>query len=403
MDRQILGLLAPKLQSEFAWTEIEYGNIVTAFQIAYAIGLLAFGRIIDVLGTKRGYTISITIWSLAAMGHALARSVFGFGVARFALGLGEAGNFPAAVKAIAEWFPKKERALATGIFNSGSNVGAIAAPLLVPWLTIHFGWQSSFLIIGALGFVWVIFWLASYNAPERKEGLSSEELAHILSDPPEPPSEKIPWLRLLACRQTWAYVVGMALTAPVWWFYLYWLPKFFHKQHGLDLVNLGLPLVVIYSMTCLGSIGGGLLSSHLIKHGWSVNAGRKLALGVCALFTVPVVVASQVSNLWAATLLIGLAASAHQGWSANLFTLVSDLFPKKAVASVVGTGAMVGAVTAVLFAQITGFLLEKTGNYWVLFVFCGCAYLVAFTVIQILIPHMEPAPLSAQNTGSPPV
>ncbi len=397
MDRQILGLLAPKLQTEFAWSEVEYGNIVTAFQVAYAIGLVGFGRIIDGVGTKRGYSIAIVVWSLAAMGHALARSVFGFGVARFALGLGEAGNYPAAIKTVAEWFPKKERALATGIFNSGSNVGAIVAPLVVPWLTIQFGWQASFIFLGALGFAWVLFWLAKYDGPETKKGLSSSELTYILSDPAEVPLEKIPWLRLFGYRQAWAYIVGMALTAPVWWFYLYWLPKFFHARHGLDLVNLGPPLVVIYSMACLGSIGGGSLSSALIKRGWSINAGRKIAMLICALCVVPVIFASEISNLWGATLLIGVAASAHQGWAANLFTLVSDLFPKQAVASVVGLGAMIGSVTSVLFAQSTGFILEKIGSYRPLFFFCGCAYLVALLLIQMLIPRMAPAVIDAQK------
>ncbi len=389
MDRQILGLLAPKLQNEFAWNELEYSNIVTAFQVAYAIGLLGFGRIIDRIGTKRGYSIAVVVWSFAAMGHALARSVFGFGVARFALGLGEAGNFPAAIKAVAEWFPKRERALATGVFNSGSNVGAIVAPLVVPWLTVRFGWQASFVFLGSLGFIWIVFWLVQYDAPERKQGLSVAERAYILSDPAEPHLAKVPWLRLLACRQAWAFIVGMALTAPVWWFYLYWLPKFFHARHGLDLVGLGPPLVVIYSMTCLGSIGGGLLSSTLIKRGWSINSARKLTLLICALCAVPVLFAAQVSNIWAAVLLIGLAASAHQGWSANLFTLVSDLFPKQAVASVVGLGSMIGAIAAVVFAQSTGFILQKFGSYQILFVVCGCAYLVALAVIQILVPRLD--------------
>jgi ACS family hexuronate transporter-like MFS transporter len=359
---------------------VEYGNIVTAFQVAYAIGLLGFGRVIDRIGTKRGYSIAIVIWSLAAMGHALARSVFGFGVARFALGIGEAGNFPAAIKAVAEWFPKKERALATGIFNSGSNVGAIVAPLVVPWLTVRFGWQASFVFLGLLGFVWIIFWLIQYEAPEKKTGLTASECAYILSDPAEGSLEKVPWMRLLAYRQAWAVIVGMTLTAPGWWFYLYWLPKFFH------------------SMTCLGSIGGGLLSSTLIKRGWSINSARKTAMLICALCVVPVIFAAQVSSTWVAVLLIGLAASAHQGWSANLFTLVSDLFPKQAVASVVGLGSMSGSVAAVVFAQSTGFILQKFGSYQILFVVCGCAYLVALAAIQILIPRMEPAVI--QSAGS---
>ncbi|MEI8233999.1 MAG: MFS transporter [Verrucomicrobiota bacterium] len=391
MDRQILGILAPRLQTEFGWSEMEYGNIVTAFQAAYAIGLLVFGRIIDLMGTKHGYSIAISFWSLAAMAHALAQSVFGFGAARFALGLGEAGNFPAAIKAVAEWFPKKERALATGLFNSGANVGAILAPLLVPWLTIQFGWQASFLLLGAVGFIWIVFWAITYEAPEKKENLSPLELAHILSDPAEPTAKNIPWKSLFGYRQTWAYIVGMALSAPVWWFYLYWLPKFLHATYGLNLGSLGPPLVVIYSMTCLGSIGGGWLSSHLINRGWSINAARKTTLLVCAACVVPVIFAAKASNVWVATLLIGLAASAHQGWSANLFTLVSDLFPKQAVASVVGLGSMFGSLAAMLFAQSTGFVLAKTGSYWGLFLLCGFSYLVALAIMHILVPRMKPA------------
>ena len=398
MDRQILGILAPQLQSEFGWSETAYGNIVTAFQAAYAIGLVGFGRIIDLVGTKLGYSIAISLWSLAAMAHALARSVLGFGAARFALGLGEAGNFPAAIKTVAEWFPKKERALATGIFHSGANIGAILVPLLVPWLTIQFGWQASFLLLGTLDFVWLAFWAVMYEEPNKKKNLSPLELKYILSDPAEQETEKIPWKSLFGYRQTWAYIVGMALSAPVWWFYLYWLPKFLHATYGLNLSRLGPPLVVIYSMTCVGSIGGGWLSSHLIDRGWSVNAARKTTLLVCAACVVPVIFAAKASNVWVATLLIGLAASAHQGWSANLFTLVSDLFPKKAVASVVGLGAMFGSVSAMVFAQSTGFVLEKTGSYWSLFLICGFAYLVALAIMHALVPRMEPADIPMSNS-----
>jgi len=401
MDRQILGLLAPVLQGRFKWTEIEYGNIVTAFQAAYAIGLVAFGRIIDAIGTKRGYSIAVAVWSMAAMSHSLARSVFGFGAARFALGLGEAGNFPAAIKAVAEWFPKKERALATGIFNSGSNVGAILAPLLVPWLTIHFGWQASFIALGTVDLVWLVFWLVNYETPEKKKGICEAKLKYILSDSDRPSTEKIPWRSLFGYRQAWAYIVGIALTAPVWWFYLYWLPKFLHAQYGLDLSHLGPPLVVIYSMTCFGSIGGGWLSSYLIQRGWSLNAGRKITFLICALCVVPVIFAANASNVWVATLLIGLAASAHQGWAANLFTLVSDLFPKQAVASVVGLGAMFGSLTAMVFAQSTGFILQKTGSYWPLFLSCGFAYLIALVIMHLLVPRMEPAVIPLKKSTLP--
>ena len=391
MDRQVLGILAPTLEKALGWNEIEYSHIVMAFQAAYALGLLVFGRLVDVIGTRHGYAISIFAWSLAAMAHALARGVFGFGVARFALGLGEAGNFPAAVKTVAEWFPSRERALATGLFNSGSNVGAILAPVLVPWLTLRYGWQMAFIVLGATGFVWMIFWYWLYATPAQSRRVSPAELAHINSDPPEPATTKIPWSKLLRYRQTWAFVVAISFTAPIWWFFLYWLPKFMHQQYGLDLASLGPPLVVIYSMTSVGSIGGGWLSGYLLKRGWSVNASRKTALLICALCVVPVVFAAKASNLWMATFLIGLAAAAHQGWAANLFTLVSDLFPKQAVGSVVGLGAMFGSVAAMGFAQLTGFILQTTGSYWPLFMIAGSAYLLALAIVHALIPDLKPA------------
>jgi ACS family hexuronate transporter-like MFS transporter len=393
MDRQVLGLLAPVLEKEIGWSEIEYGHIVTAFQAAYAIGLLVFGRMIDVIGTRNGYSFSIIFWSVAAMAHGLVRSALGFGVARFALGLGEAGNFPAAVKAVAEWFPRRERALANGIFNSGCNVGAVLAPLLVPWMTLRWGWQMPFIVLGALGFVWLVFWHWLYQSPEQSRRVSPRELAHIQSDPPEPVPPKVPWRQLLGYRQTWAFIVGYAFSAPIWWFYLYWLTKFLNKQYGLDLASLGPPLVVIYSMTCFGSVGGGWLSSALLRRGWSLNASRKTAMLLCALCVVPVVFAARASNLWVATLLIGLAASAHQGWAANLFALASDLFPKQAVASVVGLGGMAGAVAAMAFSQSTGFILQMTGSYWSLFAIAASAYLAALALIHALAPRLQPADL----------
>jgi ACS family hexuronate transporter-like MFS transporter len=394
MDRQVLGILAPTLEREIGWSEIEYSYVVMAFQAAYALGLVVFGRMVDRIGTRHGYAISIFAWSVAAMAHALAKSVTGFGIARFSLGLGEAGNFPAAVKAVSEWFPSRERALATGLFNSGANVGAILAPLCVPWITLRYGWQMSFIILGATGFLWLFFWYWLYASPAQSRRVSPAEMAHIRSDPPEPEMEKIPWSSLLRYRQTWAFVVAISLTAPIWWFFLYWLPKFLHQQHGLDLASLGPPLVVIYSMTTVGSIGGGWLSGHLLKRGWSVNASRKTALLICALCVVPVVFAAKASNLWVATLLIGLAAAAHQGWAANLFTLVSDMFPKQAIGSVVGIGSMFGSVAAMGFAQLTGFILQTTGSYWPLFIMAGSAYLLALVILQTLIPGMKPAEMN---------
>jgi ACS family hexuronate transporter-like MFS transporter len=397
MDRQVLGLLAPDLQREIGWSESEYAHVVTAFQAAYALGLVGFGRLIDLLGTRKGYAFSVVFWSLAAAAHALARTVFGFGLARFALGLGEAGNFPAAVKAVAEWFPKRERALANGLFNSGANVGAMVAPLLVPWLTYHWGWQSSFIVLGAVGFIWLIAWLRLYETPDRSRRVNAAELAHIRSDAPEPQLTSMPWTRLLGYRQTWAFVAGYAFTAPVWWFYLYWLPKFLNARFEVNLLSMGLPLVTIYTATCFGSVGGGWLSAMLMRRGWSANAGRKTAMLICALCVLPVVFAPQTSSLWVAIWLIALAAAAHQGWAANLFALASDLFPKQAVASVVGLGGMAGALAAMAFSESAGFILEKTGSYWSLFAISGCAYVSALAVIQVLAPKLIAANLGRSD------
>ena len=393
IDRQVLAILAADLQKEIGWDEIDYGYIVTAFQAAYAIGLSLFGWFIDRYGTKIGYAVSITGWSLAAMAHALARTVFGFGLARFTLGLSESGNFPAAIKATAEWFPKKERAFATGIFNSGANIGAVVAPAVVPWLTVTYGWQASFIATGALGFIWLILWYLYYDSPERKKGVTPRELQHIQSDPPEPHMEKVPWLPLLRHRQAWAFVVGKFLTDPIWWFYLYWLPKFLNKSYGLTLTELGLPLITVYTMTCFGSIGGGWLSGSLIKRGWPINRARKLVMLICALCVVPIMTVSQISDLWLAVFFIGLAAAAHQGWSANLFTAASDMFPKRAVGSVVGLGGTAGSIGAMLFAPFIGYVLEWTGSYLLPFVISGVAYLVALAIFQVLAPKMNTAEL----------
>ena len=396
IDRQVLGILAPLLQKEIGWTEIEYGYIVTAFQAAYALGLVVVGRLIDRYGTKIGYSVAIVLWSLAAMAHAMTRSALGFGAARFALGLGESANFPAAVKAIAEWFPKKERAFATGVFNSGANIGAVVAPAAVPFLTVAYGWQAAFIVTGLLGFVWLLFWLLMYERPETHGKLSPAELGFIRSDPPDPPSGTIPWGRLLRYRQTWAFVAGKFLTDPIWWFYLYWLPKFLNKTYGLTLTELGAPLIAIYTMTSLGSIGGGWLSSRLIAGGWPAGRARKTVMLICALLIVPIVFASSVTDLWVAVALIGVAAAAHQGWSANIFTTVSDMFPRNAVGSVVGLGGMAGAVGGMLLATSAGFLLEWTGSYMTLFIISGSVYLVALFVFNLLVPNLEPADVDAR-------
>ena len=390
MDRQVLGLLAPDLQKIFHWNEIEYGYIVTAFQTTYALGLLLMGRFMDRVGTRTGYATSIAIWSLSAMGHALANSVFGFGFARAMLGLGESGNFPAAIKTVTEWFPKKERALATGIFNSGTNVGAIVAPLTVPWIAVHLGWRWAFLFTGFFSATWLVLWLALYRRPQEHPRLSPSELGYIQSDPAEP-SVHIPWLKLLPHRQTWAFTLGKFMTDPIWWFYLFWLAKFFASAHGLTLTKIGPPLVVIYLAADVGSVFGGWLSSSLIKQGWSVNRARKTAMLICALCVVPVVFIPHLTGLWPQVALFSLATAAHQGWSCNIFTTASDMFPRRAVGSVVGIGGFGGAVGGMCIASFTGFHLQHTHSYAQLFFIAAAAYLSALLVIQLLAPRLEPA------------
>jgi ACS family hexuronate transporter-like MFS transporter len=393
IDRQVLGILAPHLQKIIGWSEVEYGYIVTAFQVAYALGLALFGRLIDKFGTKAGYAAAIFLWSVAAMAHAAVRTVFGFGAARFALGLGESGNFPSAIKAVAEWFPRKERALATGLFNAGTNMGIIIAAGVVPWLTVTFGWPAAFLATSALGFLCFAFWLVYYEIPERKKNLRPREKAYILSDPPEPAPERIPWIRLLRYRQTWAIVIGKFLTDPIWWFYLYWLAKFMNARFGLTLTGLALPLVTVYLLADVGSIGGGWLSSALIKRGWTVNSSRKRVMLLCALGVVPVMTAPRAAAVWQAVLLVALAGAAHQAWSANIFTFASDMFPKKAVGSVTGLGGMAGATGGIIFSSAAGHILEATGSYTIHFLIAGSAYLLALGLIQILAPRLSPAPL----------
>ncbi|HEX3101301.1 MAG TPA: MFS transporter, partial [Pyrinomonadaceae bacterium] len=339
IDRQVFGIITTDegFRQTIGWNAIEYGWIQTAFQGAYALGLLVVGGLMDKFGTKRGFSFAMVFWSIAAMAHAGARSAFGFGIARVGLGLGEAGNFPASIKTVAEWFPKKERALATGIFNSGTNIGAIFAPLTVPIIAVTWGWQWAFILTGALGFIWLGMWLWIYRRPDDEPKLTPGELAYIRSDPEEP-TAKIPWSRLFPHRQTWAFAIGKFLTDPIWWVWLFWLPPFLKEAYGLDITKLGLPLIVIYNFATIGSIGGGWLSSTLIRRGWTVNAARKTAMLICALFVLPVVFATSTGNLWLSVLLISLAAAGHQGWSANIFTFASDMFPKQAVGSVVGLG-----------------------------------------------------------------
>ena len=414
IDRQVISILKPTLQAEFGWSEIDYGDIVFAFQLAYAIGLVLSGRIMDRIGAKLGFAIAIVIWSVAAMAHAEAAvfgpavaavfalaglaysaSVAGFIVARFALGIGEAGNFPASIKVVAEWFPRRERAFATGIFNSGTNIGAVLAPLLVPWITLAYGWYWAFIATGAIGFGWLAFWWLLYDSPERHPRVRAAELAYIRSDPPETPV-KVPWATLMSHRQTWAFAMGKFLTDPIWWLYLFWIPDFLNRNHGIDLRTVGPPLVAIYLIADVGSIGGGWLSSALIKRGWSVNAGRKTAMLVCALAVLPMIFASGAKDLWVAVTLVGIAAAAHQGWSANLFTTVSDMFPRQAVGSVVGFGGMMGAIGGMLIAKLTGYILDASGSYVPVFLMAAFAYIVALTVIHLLVPRLEPARLDVR-------
>ena len=396
IDRQILSLLKPILDDQLHWTNAEFGLVNSAFQGAYGVSLLIFGWLIDKYGTKIGYAISIAAWSLAAMGHALVGSVGGFLWARVALGLGEGGNFPAAIKATAIWFPKKERALATSLFNSGANVGAILAPAIVPWMAFKFGWQSAFLAAGAIGFLWLFLWMPWFETPDRKSSLSSKELSWIQSDGPEVQSKKIPWGQLLGYRQTWGFILPKLITDPVWWFFLIWLPDFFKQTRGLDIKKSWVLLVTIYSIVTVLSIAGGWVTGHLAKRGWSINRARKAGMLLFALCVVPIVAVTGASD-WGAVLLIGLAGAAHQAFSANLFTTVSDSFPKQAVASVIGIGGMAGAIGGMLFPIVTGMLLDSykaSGNvaagYGILFAFCAGAYLFSLALLQLLNPSLEP-------------
>jgi ACS family hexuronate transporter-like MFS transporter len=393
IDRQVLGILAPTLTDELGWSEVEYGAIVSWFTFAYGLGFLAVGRMMDRIGVRRGFAFAIVAWSLAAMAHALARTAAGFSIARAALGLGESGNFPGAIKATAEWFPRKERAFATGIFNAGSNVGAIAAPILVPFITLRWGWRWAFIATGALGFVWLAFWLAAYREPEQHPRVSAAELAHIRSDPAES-TAAVSWLGLLRHRQTWAFFLGKLMTDPVWWFYLFWLPKYLDATWGVKLAGLAAPLVVIYLVADVGSVGGGWISGALIRRGWSVNAGRKTAMLIAAMLIVPTMLAPLAGSMWVAVGIVSVAAAAHQWWSANLFTMASDMFPRRAVASVVGVGGFAGAMGGFAFQRATGYVLEATGsNYSIIFIVCGLAYVAALGVIHLLVPKLEPARL----------
>jgi ACS family hexuronate transporter-like MFS transporter len=396
LDRQVLGLLAPTLQHSIGWTEAQYGYIVGAFQFAYAIGLVLAGRLVDRLGSRIGYAIIMVFWSLASMGHALAASALGFGIARFFLGLGESGSFPAAIKTTAEWFPQRERSLVTGIFNSGTNVGAIVAPAFIPWITLKFGWRAAFLATGVFGAVWIVWWITRYSRPEDHSRISPSELQHIHDGRPEPASE-IPWGKLLSYRQTWAFAGAKFLTDPIWYFYLYWLPKFFDARYHLGLGNIGLPLIVVYNLSAAGSIGGGWLPTAFTKAGMSMARARLSAMLICASLILPIFLASRVSSLWSAVGILGLATAAHQGWSANLFTTVSDMFPGSSVGAVVGIGGMAGSVGAVLFSLSTGWVLQVYHSYTPLFSVAAASYLVGLVFLQIMAPGLKKADVHIQG------
>ena len=389
IDRQVLGILAPQLQNQLGWSESDYGFIIMAFQIAYAIGLISMGTLLDKIGTRLGYIIAISLWSMAGMVHAAARSVFSFSLARFVLGIGQSANFPAAVKSVAEWFPKKERALATGIFNSGPNAGAILTPLLIPLMALKWGWQWTFIITGALGFIWLLFWIPIYRNPEDERKMSEAERRHILQDDGEETAVKIPWKSIISYKQTWGICLSRFLTDPIWWFFLYWLPKFLNSTYHIDLMHIGLPLIIIYLVSIGGSLFGGWMSSFLIGRGKHPLSARKNTILLMAILVVPIFFASSSPSVWFAVTLVSMATFAHQGYAANIFTIVSDIFPKNAVGSVVGLSGFAGAVGGILFSAGVGLILELTGSYYVIFGIASMAYLLCWLSLHLLVPGNE--------------
>lgn len=406
LDRAVISLLKSTLTTEMHWDDADYANVEIAFKLSYAIGLLLAGRVIDKMGTKKGYAWATGLWSLSAVAHSLAKSVFGFGLARTALGLTEAGNFPAAIKTVAEWFPKKERALATGIFNSGANIGAIVAPLSVPFIAMHYGWKWTFVITGMLGFVWLFFWLRMYTTPKDSKKLSKEEFDYIHSDDVAPTEESIiedgvkyTWSKLLSYKQTWAFAIGKLLTDPIWWFYLFWLPDFLESQYQLKGTAVALPVAAVYTISTVGSVWGGWLPMSLIKKNWPSFKARKTSMLIYAFLVLPILFAQYLGsiNMWLAVLVIGVAAAAHQAWSANIFTTASDMFPKRAVGSVTGIGGMFGSLGGILLSLLVQkklFVYYRSIHqietaYYIMFVFCGLAYLSAWLFMHLLAPKMD--------------
>jgi len=395
MDRQVIGLLKPTLEQSIGLTEVNYGYIVAAFQVAYAVGLMIAGRLVDRLGTRAGYMLFMAVWSVSGMAHALVRSALGFGIARFFLGLGEAGNFPAAVKTVADWFPQGERSLAIGIFNSGANVGALVAPAVIPWITLNFGWRAAFLATGLLGVPWMVWWIKNYHTPSAQLRLADAGFDTFKRNRDVQAERDIPWLMLLTYRQTWAFSIAKFLTDPIWWFYLFWLPSFFDSRFHLGLSHLGLPLIIVYTISALGSIGGGWLPVLFRRASLDQAKARMSAMLICAGMALPVFVAGGVNSKWAAIGLVSLAAAAHQGWSANLFTIPSDMFPRGTVGAVVGIGGMAGSVGGVLFSVSAGKILELTHSYGVLFAISASAYLIAMAVLHLLAPGLKKVDFTA--------
>lgn len=389
VDRQMIGVLKPTLSAEFHWSESDFAGIVFWFQLAYAIGYLSFGKVVDTLGARLGYTVAIVIWTVSHMAHGFATGITSFAMARFGLGVGESGNFPAGIRAVTDWFPQKERALAIGIFNAGANVGAIVTPLLVPLLVLWFDWRMAFFVTGLFGIIWLAVWWAVYRHPDEHPRVTPGELAYIKQDPADPVT-KIGWGRLLVVKETWAYGLGKFLIDPIWWFFLFWLPGYLFERYDLDLKTFGLPLAAIYLISDVGSIAGGWLSSKLIAAGRTPNFARKVTMLICALCVLPIWFVQSVDNVWTAVLVIGLATAAHQAFSANLYTLPSDVFPRGAVGSVVGIGGTAGAFGGMGMALFAGYILDATHSYEVLFAICASAYLLALLAVHLLSPRLAP-------------
>ena len=390
IDRQMLGVLKPTLMTDLGWTELDYSWVVFWFQTAYAVGYIGFGRIVDLIGARLGYAVAFVIWTIAHIAHGGVHSLVQFSAVRFGLGIGESGNFPAGIKAVTEWFPAKERAFAIGIFNAGANIGAIVTPLVVPLLTVAYGWRAAFVITGIATSVWLIPWLMMYRRPTEHKRVSATELAYIQQDP-EDPVKPMPWLRIAFRRETWVYALGKFCIDPIWWFFLFWLPGYLGKHYDLNILQFGPPLVAIYLLSDIGSVVGGWASSRMIKAGRTVNFARKMTMLGCAFAVTPMFFAEYYDNLWVAVLVIGVATAAHQAFSANLYTLPSDLFPRSAVGSVIGIGGTAGAIGGMLFTLFVGRVLDRTGNYTPIFIAAGSAYFIALLIIHLLSPRLERA------------